>query len=223
MIKKKLLISFILLLVIFKITGQYSDKVYFKDVNGFKLENLNKRINQASIQNKSEKSKELFNKLINKYIKGKYLSNYDFLTIDNNILSTDKIDKPILLLARMTLNEHNWREISILNDIIEKYETKIEIIILYWDKNSELKNITSQYDKRIHLIPSDEFLIDKTKITHSGFEHKLDYPSAYLIDKDKKIIDFTRGIKIATEKRDWNETTELNKRNLINFIYPVIK
>ena len=83
--------------------------------------------------------------------------------------------------------------------------------------------MAGKYDKRIHLIPSENEPIDKSSIMISGFNHKLDYPAAYLIDKDKKIIDLTRGAAFPSDKMTWEEANEINEKKLTEFISPLIK
>ncbi|MBA6316923.1 thioredoxin family protein [Cellulophaga baltica] len=203
--------------------AQTDGKTYYKDVVENCVEDLNKQINQAWADKENEKAKKLFEQLIDDCIKGKYLSNYDFKTIKKDIISTDKIDKPILLLTSATWCAPCWGEIPTLNKLAEKYDGELELIVLFWNKKKDLKKMAGKYDMRIHLIPSENEPTDKSSIMISEFNHKLDYPAAYLIDKDKKIIDLTRGAAFPSDKMTWEEANDINEKKMTEFISPIIK
>ncbi len=156
-------------------------------------------------------------------IRDKYISNYDFTSIDGKTISTDKIEKPIVLLTAATWCAPCWGEIPALNKLVEKYNDKVEFIMLFWDKDEGVKRMAKKLDKRIFLVPSKEKLSDRSSIRISGFIHKLDYPSAYLITGKKKILDFKRGALSPTKKMGWDEVNEVNEKELEAFIKPVVK
>lgn len=203
--------------------SQTTEKIYYKDVVNSCVDDLNKQINQAWADKENKKAQNLFQDLINECIKGKYLSNYHFKTFKKEIISTDRIEKPILLLTSATWCAPCWGEIPTLNKFAKKYEGELELIVLFWNKKKDLKKMAGKYDQRIHLIPSEDEPTDKSTIMISGFNHKLDYPTAYLIDNDKKIIDLTRGAAFPSDKMTWEEANEINEKKLTEFIKPIIK
>jgi len=220
---KRKIITFIILIITLNCFSQKPEKIYYNEIVDNCLENTNKQIKQAWKDKKNEKAKSLFDSLVNNCLKGKYLSNYNFQKLDKKILSTNKIDKPILLVTSATWCGPCWGEIPTLNKLIEKYENQFEIIVLFWNKKKDLRKMASKYDKRIHLIPADKEQIDKSSISISGFNHKLDYPGVYLIDTDKKILDFTRGAAYPTKTRGWKEVNEINEKKLTEFLNPILK
>ncbi|PHQ30317.1 hypothetical protein [Leeuwenhoekiella nanhaiensis] len=56
----------------------------------------------------------------------------------------------------------------------------------------------------------------------SGFNNKLDYPAAYLIDKNKKIIDLIRGSAFPSANMTWDEVNKINEKKLAEFISPIL-
>ncbi|WP_417801114.1 TlpA family protein disulfide reductase [Tenacibaculum sp.] len=203
--------------------SQTTEKIYYKDIVGNCIEDLNKQINQAWKDKENKKAIKLFDSLVNNCIKGKYLSNYDFKTIKNKTISTGKINTPIVLLTSANWCGPCWGEIPTLNKLAQKYDGQIEFIVLFWNKKKDLRKMASKYDKRIHLIPSKTEPLDKSSILINGFNHKLDYPAAYLIDEHKKILDMTRGAAFPNKNMGWGKVNKINEKKLTEFIKPVTK
>lgn len=216
-------------LLIFSLTftiqfyAQSDGKTYYKDVVEDCIEELNEQIQLAWANKENEKAKKLFQQVIDDCVKGKYLSNYNFKTIERKIIKTDEIDKPILLMTSATWCPPCWGEIPTLNKLAVKYEKDLQIIVLFWNKRKDLKKMAANYDKRIHLIPSEEEPIDDSTIMISGFIHKLDYPAAYLIGKNKSILDLTRGAAFPSDKMTWEEANNINETKLTKFLSPIVK
>jgi thiol-disulfide isomerase/thioredoxin len=201
----------LLLLTLFVATQTFSQKkIYYKDI-------VDDCITAAT------HDASMLDDVVYNCIKDKYISNYDFTSIDGETISTDKIDMPIVLLTAATWCAPCWGEIPALNKMVEKYDGKVKFIMLFWDMEKGVKRMSEKLDKRIFLVPSKEKLKDRSSIKVSGFIHKLDYPSAYLITKNKKILDFKRGAASPTKSRTKDEANEINEKELDDFIMPVFK
>ena len=155
-------------------------------------------------------------------IRDKYISNYDFTSIDGKTISTDKIEVPIVLLTAATWCAPCWGEIPALNKMVEKYDGKVKFIMLFWDMEKGVERMAKKLDKRIFLVPSKEKMANKSSIKVSGFIHKLDYPSAYLINSKKRILDFKRGALSPTKEIGWDEVNKTNEEELDTFIKAVL-
>ncbi|TYP97022.1 thiol-disulfide isomerase/thioredoxin [Tenacibaculum adriaticum] len=178
-----------------------------------------KYYNQA-VNSCSEKTSE---GLIDKCIKDSYLLNYDFTTLNNEVVSTKKIKKSIVIVAAATWSAPCWGEVPTLNTMVEKYHDKVEFIMIFWDKEAKVKKMAEKLDKRILLVPARE--MDKTETGNldvSGFVHKLDYPTTYLIGKDKKFLNVKRGAATPTKEMNWDQVNELNTKNFEEFLTPVL-
>ncbi len=161
--------------------------------------------------------------LINKCIKDSYLLNYDFITDTGETISTKKVKKPIILIAAATWSAPCFGQIPALNKIVEKYTDRIEFIIIFWDKKEKIKRFQNKLDKRVVLIPArEQDKVEKNNLDISGFVHKLDYPTAYLIDKNKKFIDVKRGAVTPSKTMTWNQVNETNTKELETFISQVL-
>lgn len=203
--------NLLLLLTLFVLTQSFSQKkIYYKDI-------VDDCITAAA------HDAAMLDDVVYNCIKDKYISNYDFTSIDGETISTDKIDMPIVLLTAATWCAPCWGEIPALNKMVEKYNGKVKFIMLFWDMEKGVKRMAEKLDQRIFLVPSKEKLKDRSSIKVSGFIHKLDYPSAYLITDKKRILDFKRGALSPTKKMGWDEVNKINEQELDNFIKAVIK
>ena len=201
----------LVLLTLFIATQTFSQKkIYYKDI-------VDDCITAAT------HDASMLDDVVYNCIKDKYISNYDFTSIDGETISTDKIETPIVLLTAATWCAPCWGEIPGLNKIVEKYDGKVKFIMLFWDMEKGVKRMAEKLDKRIFLVPSKEKLKDRSSIRVSGFIHKLDYPSAYLITKKKKILNFKRGAASPSKSITKDEANEINEKELDDFIAPVLK
>lgn len=201
----------LLLLALLLATQSFSQKkIYYKDIVDDCI--------TAAMNNDAPLDDIVYN-----CIKDKHISNYDFTSIEGETISTDKIKTPIVLLAAATWCAPCWAEIPALNKIVEKYDGKVKFIMLFWDLDEGVKRMAEKLDKRIFLVPSKEKMENKSSIKVSGFIHKLDYPSAYLITPKKRILDFKRGALSPSKTRTKDEANRINEEELDTFIKKVIK
>jgi thiol-disulfide isomerase/thioredoxin len=157
--------------------------------------------------------------LIDKCIKDSYLLNYDFTTDEGEVISTKNIKKPIVIIAAAGWSAPCHGQIPALNEIVDIYHNDVEFIMIFWDKKEKLGRFKDKVDSRVKLIPSRD--IDKVaqgNLDISGFVHKLDYPTAYLIDKNKKFIDVKRGAAIPSKTVTREQANETNASELETFI-----
>ncbi|MGG8497742.1 TlpA family protein disulfide reductase [Tenacibaculum sp. TC6] len=172
-----------------------------------------------AVNNCGESSAE---ELISKCLIGSYLLNYDFVTIQGKTVSTDKVKKPIVLIAASTRCAPCWGDIPALNKMVEKYNNKVEFIMFFWDDLDGIKRMQEKLDARIHLIPSTKKFDNKSYTESYGFFHKLDYPTTYLISKDKKFLSIRRGAAYPSKDMNWDKVNEINEKELEEFIKPVL-
>ncbi|MDO6674671.1 thiol-disulfide isomerase/thioredoxin [Tenacibaculum gallaicum] len=162
--------------------------------------------------------------LIDKCIKGSYLLNYNFTTMDSKTVSTDKINKPIVLIANATWSAPCWGDVPALNKMVEKYNDQLEFVMIFWDKEAKVKRMAEKLDKRIKLVPARDIdKVQKGYLDISGFVHKLDYPTAYLISKDKQFVNIKRGAATPTKEVSWDKVNEINTKNFEDFLAPILK
>ncbi|MFV0247494.1 MAG: TlpA family protein disulfide reductase [Tenacibaculum sp.] len=160
--------------------------------------------------------------LINNCLIGSYLLNYDFITIDGKKISTDKLKKPIVLIATSTRSAPCWGDIPAINKMVEKYSNKITFLMVFWDDLDGIQRMQEKLDSRINLIPSTKKFENKAYTESYGFFHKLDYPTTYLISKSKKFLSIRRGAAYPSKSMNWDKVNQINEKDLEKFIEPVL-
>lgn len=194
---------FIMLILITTVATSAQDKLYYN----------------LAVNNCKEKSPE---DMIDLCLKNSYLLNYDFKTFTGEEISTDKIKKPIILVAASSRVAPFIAYIPALNKMAEKYEGKVEFLVVFLDKEKGIKRVSKRIDSRIKLIPSTKDLENKAHLEAFGFVHRLDYPTTYFIDKNKQFRDIKRGAAYPSKTMKKEEADEANIKNLEDFIAKVI-
>lgn len=197
---KKIILAFAFLIVA---NSFAQDKVYYN----------------LAVNNCKEKTSE---DMINKCLKGSYLLNYDFKTVDGKDISTDKIKKPIVLIAASTRFAPCWGQLPALNKMVEKYGSKLEFLMIFRDDEAGIQRMAKKLDKNIKLIPPTKELENKAHTESYGFVHKLDYPTVYLIGKNKKFLNIKRGAEVPSKSMKWDAVTAKNTADLEAFLAPVL-
>lgn len=105
-----------------------------------------------------------YNDSIKNIIINSYVNDYSFKTIDNSIYDTSKRTKPLFLQVTASWCAPCKFEIPALNKIVKKYHDKVDFVLLFWDNQSELKKLASDYNEEITLIPSQKISADATTI-----------------------------------------------------------
>jgi len=158
-------------------------------------------------------------------IKGTYLLDYEFKTIEGSVVSTSEIKKPIVIIAAATWSGPFWGGMPALNTFVEENHDKIDFIMLFWDNAAKVQKVTGKINDHIALVPARaEDKVEKGNLDISGFVHKLnDYPTGYLIDKDKKFVNVVRGAASPSKTMKWDEVTKINLDNLNKVMAPLLQ
>jgi thiol-disulfide isomerase/thioredoxin len=133
-----------------------------------------------------------------------YIKDYEFKTVDSTNYNTSERKKPLFLQVTASWCAPCKFEVPALNKIVEKYNDKVDFVLLFWDTQSELEKLAPDYNENIILIPSQEKQSEATTIDISGFRHIMGFPTNYLITTDNEIINFSQGAKIPTTFTDQN-------------------
>ena len=218
------LIITIAFLFSFLLNGQNPGKVYYKDVADGCVKDLFYSLNDAIHEGDTTTAKELTNKLTNNCIKGKYLSKHTFKTLNKELLSTESISKPMVITIAAPWCPPCWSEIDALNALVDKYDDQMEFIVLFWDKKNKVKEMVPKYDKRIHLVASKKPYLENQENPNYGndFKHNLGVPNSYIIDKEKKIVNFLMGAVYPNKNINQEQANKKNIARLECAIQPIL-
>lgn len=133
---------------------------------------------------------------INKLIIGSYISKHKFISVDSSLYTTSNRTKPLFLQVTASWCAPCKSEIPALNKIVEKYNAKVDFVLLFWDLESGLLKFSDEYNKNIVLVPSSEKQKEPTTIDISGFRHIAGFPTNYLITSENQIINYTSGAMV---------------------------
>lgn len=160
--------------------------------------------------------------MINNCLIGSHLLDYDFTTINGESIKTAKIKKPIVIIAASTRFAPCWGQIPALNKMVEKYHGKIKFVMMFLDDVKGIRRMEEKLDKRIDLLPPTKSFDNKAHTESYGFVHKLDYPTLYLINKDKEFVNIKRGAAYPSKTMKWDEVNKINEEQLEAFLKPVL-
>jgi thiol-disulfide isomerase/thioredoxin len=168
--------------------------------------------------------REQYRKMINNCIKGKYLSNHAFKTLDKEILETDSISKPMVITIAAPWCPPCWPEIGALNALVDKYEDQVEFIVLFWDTKGNLKKMAPKYDKRIKRVAAKKTYAqnEEAPVYGNAFKHNLGLPASYVINKEKRIVNFSMGGIYAGKDATEEEVLKKNLDHLECVIQPIL-
>lgn len=179
-----------------------------------------KRYYNLAVNNCKETKAE---NIINMCLVGSYLLNYDFKTVNGELISTDKIKTPIVIIAVSTRCAPCWAMVPALNEISEKYKNKVEFLMLFLDEKGGIDRMAKKLKGDVKLIPPTKKFENKSYTESYGFIHKLDYPTTYLIDKHKKFINIKRGAVVPSKTMKMDAVNKKNIADFEAFLAPVLR
>ncbi len=189
---KKLLIAF-LLIHTFALSQEIVQKKLFSDVIGINIRKYKKQAKIAYLHKDYERAQFLFDSLVTNVIKGSYLDNFKIRKFSRRKIEIYKFKKPIFMITSASWIAPGVGEVPALNSIADKYHDKVDFIVLFWGSKKKLRKIKKQYSKRINILYVDE-RENTNGFTIRSMKHSLGFPTNFLIDDTKKILDVRRNI-----------------------------
>ena len=72
-------------------------------------------------------------------------------------------------------------------------DDEIQIVVLFWDKHEVTKELAKKYHRNITVLYGDELQTDRSGVIKT-MKHSLGFPTTFLLNRDKKIIDIRRSL-----------------------------
>jgi thiol-disulfide isomerase/thioredoxin len=191
--KRLLLLFFIIFGINIQAQSEKNDKLYFSDALVMHLPKYNKEAKAAYKYRQYEEADRLFDKFVETKLQGTYIDDFKLLNLKDKEVALYDYKKPVYLLTYASWCIPGKGEIPALNELAEKYQEKIDFVILFWDKKETAKELSKQFNSHINVL-----YVDETRNNHSyvveNLKHSLGLPTCYLIAEDREIMDIRRSV-----------------------------
>jgi thiol-disulfide isomerase/thioredoxin len=185
----------ILILTCFCLTTSYAqqEQVSFSEVISLHLPKYKKHADKAYRTNNVERANFLFDSLVSHVLKGSYLDNFKVRDLKKKPVFLNHFEKPVYLTTYASWIVPTAGEIPALNKLAEKYSGQVDFVMLFWDDNETAREMAKKYSKNITILYVDE-MQNSSPYVIKVMKHSLGFPTSFLLDKDKKILDIRRKI-----------------------------
>lgn len=207
----------VLSLFLMSISGySQQETLYFSEALSQNLPKYEKKANKAYRVKDVERADFLFDSLVNHCLKGSYLDNFRVHNLKKKEIFLEDFTKPVFLRTYASWLVPTEGEVPALNKLAEEYANEIEIVILFWDTRETVKDLARKYHDNITVLYVDELQNNSSGVI-STMKHSLGFPTTFLLNRDKKIIDIRRSLShpygISKEK-----SFDLNYDSIFNGI-----
>ena len=204
---RKLLLLF-LLVSLSGLSQEAEQENLFSQSIGKNIKKYKIQSKQAYLDQNYERADFLFDSLINNVINGSRLDDFTVRKASGKKVNFYDFEKPVFLITYASWCTPGVGEIPALNKIVEENDDDIEFVVLFWDTKRKVRKKARDYSKDITIL-----YVDETENTHGHIvetmKHSLGFPTSFLIDSDKTIIDVRRGV-LHPYNEAYNVSFEMN-------------
>lgn len=190
------MMKLLLIILTLFVTGfSYSqqEQILFSEALTICLPKYKKQADKAYRTNNLERANFLFDSLVNYGLKGSHLDNFRVKDLKKNEVALDEFSKPIYLTTYASWIVPTEGEIPALNKLAEKYSDEVDFVLLFWDDHKTTRELAKKYHKKIRVLYVDESQNNSSYVIKM-MKHSLGFPTSFLLNKDKRIIDIRRKI-----------------------------
>lgn len=196
---RKILLFVLIILPSFMISQEIVQRKLFSDVIGTSIRKYRSQSKQAYAKKDTERAQFLFDSLINHVIVGSYIDNFKLRKISGKRIEFYDFDRPVFLITSASWIIPGSGEIPALNAIVDEHFERVDFIILYWGSKKKVRKLKRQFSKKINILYVDE-KENKNDHTIKTMKHSLGFPTTFIINKDKKILDVRRLIHLHSSE-----------------------
>ena len=196
----KLLLCLFLLTSSFAFSQENVNKDLFSDVIGKNIKKYKKKAKIAYEDKDYDRAQFLFDSLINHVVNGSYMDNFTVRKLTGRNTQIHEFEKPVYLITSAFWVATSSGEIPALNSIADNYHTEVDIVVLFWGPRKAVSKLKKLYSKRISLLYVDE-MENTNDFTIKSMKHSLGFPTTFILDESKKILDVRRNINPPLRKR----------------------
>lgn len=135
----------------------------------------------------------LFDSLVKNCLKGSYLDNFVVKDLNKKQVRLEAFKKPVYLVTKASWLVSSEGELPALNKLAAQYRDQIDFVVLFWDNYNSTKERSKKYHKSIQVLYVDE-QSNQSNYVIRNMKHSLGFPTAFLLNPQKKIIDIRRNV-----------------------------
>jgi thiol-disulfide isomerase/thioredoxin len=188
----KLLLALFLLVSVPLLSQESERKEYFSNAVGKNIRKYRIKLRKAYIRKDEERAQFLFDSLVDHVINGTLIDNFKVKRFPRRKTEIRDFKKPIYLITYATWCVPGVGEFPALNEIANKHHNEVDFVILFWGSKKKIRTLKKQLGKNITVLYVDE-KNNRSDFVIRCMKHTLGFPTSFLIDKDKRIIDVRRN------------------------------
>lgn len=207
------------------ITASYSQDTitYLTDAIKGNLKPYKKASNSAYEKRNIKEGKNLFDSLVKTKLIGTQFDDFNLKVYKEKNIKTNRISKPIFIITYASWCVIPKGEIPALNILAKEHQSDLQIIVVFWDKKKDIKNIAHKFNNNIKVCYANEYYPKDSHIVAS-IKHTLGFPTSIFIDENKKVLNikhFNNSIKTKTPIKEaiticYNYFSKDINENLVN-------
>lgn len=173
---------------------------YFSDAVKKNIKSYTKASNKAYETNNPTEGKNLFDSLVKNKLIGTKFDDFNLKVYKEKNVKINRINKPIFIITYASWCVITKGEIPALNILAKEHRNDMQIIVIFWDKKSDIKNIAHKFSDDIKVCYANE---NYAKDAHliATIKHTLGFPTSIFIDENKNVVNikhFNSKVKLKT-------------------------
>jgi thiol-disulfide isomerase/thioredoxin len=170
-------------------------------------ENINpyKRASNLAYDKRNiQEGKNLFDTLVKTKLIGTKFDDFSLKVYKEKNVKINRISKPIFIITYASWCVIPKGEIPALNILAKEHRDDMQIIVVFWDKKSDLKSIAHKFSDNIKVCYANEYYSKDSHIV-ATIKHTLGFPTSIFIDENKYVVDikhFENKTKLKTPVKE---------------------
>jgi thiol-disulfide isomerase/thioredoxin len=148
----------------------------------------------------TEKGQFLFDTLVNNQLVGTKFEDYTLKKVSGGKLKFSAIKKPILIQTYTSWCVLNKGEIPAINKLAKKYNKDLQIVVIFWDKRNNAKNLANQFSSDVQVCYANESY-SKDEDVVATLKYSMGFLTSYYLDKELKVVSIKKGKPIQTPRK----------------------
>lgn len=183
-------------------TASYSQDTitYLSDAIKENINPYKKASNSAYEKRNIEEGKNLFDTLVKNKLIGTKFDDFSLKVYKEKNVKINRISKPIFIITYASWCVIPKGEIPALNILAKEHRDDMQIIVVFWDKKNDLKNIAYKFSDNIKVCYANEYYSKDSHIV-ATIKHTLGFPTSIFVDENKNVVNikhFESKTKIKT-------------------------